>query len=99
MNTGNIIALLSLVLAGIVLLVNSRKDTRGDAARDARMEAKVDSIASGVTDMRVELRTMQNKLEDQGQRLAAVESSGKSAHHRIDELEKKFNAAHPVRPD
>lgn len=95
MEAGNWIALLSLVLAVVVFLTNGRKDTRGDAAQSARLEAKVDGIASNVSEIRVEIRTMQNEVKDHGQRIVAVESSTKSAHHRLDELEHLVHKVHP----
>ena len=95
MEAGNWIALLSLVLAAVVFLTNGRKDTRGDAAQSARLEAKVDGIASNVSEIRVEIRTMQNEVKDHGQRIVAVESSTKSAHHRLDELERLVHKVHP----
>lgn len=95
MNTANIISLLSLVLACVVLLVNSRKDTRGDAKQEARTEAKLDSITSGVTEIRLDLRSMRDELKDHGLHIAAVESSVKSAHHRLDELEELVHKMHP----
>lgn len=95
MNTANIISLLSLVLACVVLLVNTRKDTRGDAKQEARTEAKLDSITSGVTEIRLDLRSMRDELKDHGLHIAAVESSVKSAHHRLDELEELVHKMHP----
>lgn len=99
MNTANIISLLSLVLACVVLLVNTRKDTRGDAKQEARTEArteaKLDSITSGVNEIRLDLRSMRDELKDHGLHIAAVESSVKSAHHRLDELEELVHKMHP----
>lgn len=95
MNTANIISLLSLVLACVVLLVNTRKDTRGDAKQEARTEAKLDSITSGVTEIRLDLRSMRDELKDHGLHIAAVESSAKNAHHRLDELEDLVHKMHP----
>lgn len=95
MNAANIISLLSLAVACVVLLVNSRKDTRGDAKQEARTEAKLDSITSGVTEIRLDLRSMRDELKDHGLHIAAVESSAKSAHHRLDELEELVHRMHP----
>lgn len=95
MNTGNIVSLLSLLVAVVVLLINSRKDTRGDAKQEARTEAKLDSITSGVTEIRLDLRSMRDELKDHGLHIAAVESSVKSAHHRLDELEELVHKMHP----
>jgi hypothetical protein len=53
------------------------------------MDAKLDAIASGVDDIRVDMRTMRDRLQDFGERLTAVEQSAKSAHHRLDLIERK----------
>ena len=79
METGTIIALGSLLVAFIALLAGARRDTRGEAASQAQVNAKLDSIAGGVDDIRVEQRAMR-------ERLARVESSVKSAHHRLDQM-------------
>lgn len=95
MTIGNVIAALSLVVAAIALLANTRKDTRTSAKREALTEAKLDGIVNGVTEIRVDLRSMREELRDHGQRIAAVEGSAKSAHHRLDELEKLVHTIHP----
>ena len=95
MGVSELIALLSLALAIIVFFMNGRKDTRNDAAKEARHEAKLDAISNGVTDIRVEMRTMKSDIADHGTRLATVEGSDKEAHRRIGELEKLFHQAHP----
>lgn len=86
METANIIALGSLLVAFITLLISARRDTRGEAANQAQLVAKLDSIASGVDDIRVEQRSMRARLDSYAERLARVESSAKSAHHRLDQM-------------
>lgn len=93
METGAIIALGSLLVAFIALLVGARRDTRGDAANQAQTMAKLDSIAGGVDDIRVEQRAMRERLDGYAERLARVEGSVKSAHHRLDQI-----AAPPSHP-
>ena len=63
METGAIIALGSLLVAFIALLVGARRDTRGEAASQAQVHAKLDSIAGGVDDIRVEQRAMRERLD------------------------------------
>ena len=78
----------ALLISGAALLLNGRKESRADAAGSARVEAKLDSIGSGVEDIRVEMRTIRGRVDTLSERLSAVESSCKSAHHRLDQLEK-----------
>ncbi len=83
METGAIIALGSLLVAFIALLVSARRDTRGEAASQAQVNAKLDSIAGGVDDIRVEQRAMRERLDGYAERLARVKSSVKSAQRHI----------------
>lgn len=77
----------AVVISLVGLLLSGRKDTRSDAANGARVEAKLDSISDGIDDIRVETRAMRNRMDSLAERLSAVESSCKSAHHRLDQLE------------
>lgn len=90
METGVIISLVAVLISAAGLLLNGRKGTREDAAGTARLEAKLDSISSGVEDIRVETRSMRSRMDGLAERVSAVESSVKSAHHRLDQLH-----AHP----
>ena len=80
-------SLAAVVLSLVALLLNSRKDTRTDAAGAAKMEAKLDSIGNGVEDIRVEMRAMREKVNDHGERLAKVEARAASNTHRLDALD------------
>lgn len=90
MQTSEILSLAAVAVALVGLLLSARKGTREDAregaAGSARLEAKLDSISSGVEDIRVETRAMRNRMDGLAERLSAVESSCKSAHHRLDQL-------------
>ena len=51
--------------------------------------AKLDSLISGVDDIRVEMRSMRESIGDHGERLATVEARAASNSHRLDALEGK----------
>lgn len=74
METSVIVALCALIVSAAGLLLSGRKDTRTNAAETARMESKLDSISRGVDDIRVEFRTMRDKVDGQAQRLSALEA-------------------------
>ena len=88
MDTTVVISALALVVSSAALLLNGRKESRQDAAGSARVETKLDAIGSGVEDIRVEMRTIRSRVDGLSERLSSVESSCKSAHHRLDQLEK-----------
>lgn len=69
-----LIALLSLIVAALTLLRSKRGDDRQDAAKIALMDGKLDSIRSGVDDIRVEQRAVQRDLSSLSERVARVEA-------------------------
>ena len=90
METSTILSAAAVLIALVGLIFTSRRDTRQDAAGSARLEAKLDNISGGEEDIRVEMRGMRGRIDTLSERLSAVESSCKSAHHRLDQM-----AAHP----
>lgn len=95
MNAEAIIALCALAVAVLMAIMSGRRDTQGSAEARAKTDAKLDSIAGGVDDIRVEQRAMRDRVDGLAERMAGVEKDCKSAHHRLDELDTKFLAAHP----
>lgn len=69
-----LIALLSLIVAVLSLARNKRGDDRQDAAKIALMDGKLDSIRSGVDDIRVEQRAVQRDISNLTERVARVEA-------------------------
>ena len=95
MDTGTWIALAAVLVSVVALLLGSHRDTKSDAAQDAagaaRMETKLDTISAGVEDIRVEIRSTRERVNTLSERVSAVESSCKSAHHRLDQLENRHD--------
>ena len=91
METATIISLCAVAVSFLGLILNSRKETRQDAASTAEMKATLGNISNGVEDIRVELRTMRGRVDGLAERLSAVESSCKSAHHRLDTLQHRIS--------
>lgn len=89
MQAGEIISIVAVLISFVALVLNSRKDTRADAAQNATIQTKLDSVKAGVDDIRVDLRTMQTSLGDHSERLARVEAKAENNAKRIDKLEGK----------
>ena len=89
METSTLVALGALLISFIGLILNSRKDTRTDAASNAITQTKLDNLITGVTDIRVEVRSMRESITDHSERLARVEARSESNSHRLDALETK----------
>lgn len=82
------ISLASVLIAFIALIRNGRKDTQADAATQAVITTKLDNINNGVTDIRVDMRTMRSDLNAIESRVIRVEERCKSNSHRLDMLDK-----------
>ena len=82
MGEAQVISLVALAVAFLGLLLNTRKETRTDAAESARVQAKLDSLIGGVDEIRLEMRSVQKDIRQQGERIAKIEG-------RLDLLENK----------
>lgn len=89
METGTVISIAAALIALASLILNSRKETRSDAAALARIDTSLTTLNNGITDIRVDLRSMQGSLNDHSERLARVEARAESNTHRLDALEGK----------
>lgn len=89
MQTSVLVSIGALLLSLVALILNSRKDTRQDAATNAVTQTKLDNLITGVTDLRVEVRSMRESINDHSERLAKVEARAESNTHRLDALDGK----------
>ena len=75
-------------ISGIILGWLGRSRTvRQDGAADGELRASVEYIARGVDDLRMELRSSNQRYDMLAERVTRVEESAKQAHRRIDRLE------------
>lgn len=96
MSTSELISLVCAMVALITLLYtikNSKKadikDIQQRATENATVNVKLDNISGVVTDIKYDISSVKKEVATLNERVVAVESSVKSAHHRIDGLEKK----------
>ena len=89
METSAVISLAAVGVSLVALLLNGRKDTRSDAANTAIIKTKLDSLISGVDDIRVEMRGMKDAIGDHRERIARIEAAVANNTLRIDHLEGK----------
>ncbi len=87
MDTGLYISIGALIIAFLGLVLNSRKETRTDAATTAQIQAKLDNLITGVNDIRVEVRSMREIITDHSERLAKLEMALQSTARRLDTIE------------
>lgn len=77
---------LGTILGVIGALGVMKKNSKNDGEEQASIKTKVDYIARGVDDIRLDIKDQARKIELQNDRLIRVEESSKQAHKRIDEL-------------
>lgn len=65
------------------------EQARDSAAREARVETLLSGIRQDTQEIKTDMKTLQGNVQDLNERMIRVEQSTKSAHHRIDTLEKK----------
>jgi len=65
---------------------NSKKDTAEDVAQLTTIIVRLDTINSGVSEIKTEMKSMKADVQELRERLVVVEQSAKSAHHRLDGL-------------
>ena len=69
---------------------DSKDEVREDTRCNTRLESKLDYVSKGVDDIRLDIKAQDRKISEIVERVAKVEESTKSAHHRIDDLEEKI---------
>ena len=88
-----VISVLSLTVAAIVGFTNLRRNRSADDQRDAAemttVIVKLETISTGVAEIKADMRNLQTSQQELRDRLIICEQSTKSAHHRIDKLEGK----------
>lgn len=65
---------------------NDIKDIEERAARDAKINYKLDDISGDVKDIKYDMSTMNKRLDEIDRRVVKVEESTKSAHKRLDSI-------------
>lgn len=83
-----IISVCAAVLFGLLAWRRgSKADDRSESAQMATVLQKLQSIADGIAEIKFDLRNVKTDIQEMRERLAKVESSAASAHHRLDGLE------------
>jgi tetrahydromethanopterin S-methyltransferase subunit G len=81
---------MALIIGFLTFTRNRDKDVGSDAAKSAVMEAKLDAINAGVSNIQVEIRTNEKRLNEISDKVIINTESIKSAHKRLDHLENKM---------
>ncbi|MBU5486455.1 hypothetical protein KQI86_19320 [Clostridium sp. MSJ-11] len=68
---------------------NGNKDIQEDAKTIAFISTKLDYISNGVADIKADMRAQDKKISDLSDKVIRIEESTKSAHKRLDTIEKE----------
>ena len=66
------------------------KDIEERAKTDAKIQIKLDLIAQTVQETNDEVKSIKTEMQKHSERLIVLEQSTKSAHHRIDGIERRL---------
>lgn len=80
--------LIGVLISYLTFQRNKDNSIRAETKEDAYTKAKLDYISKGVDDIRLDIKAQDRKIADMNDRLIRVEESSKSAHKRIDDIEK-----------
>ncbi|WP_040192082.1 hypothetical protein [Clostridium culturomicium] len=68
---------------------NKQKDTKDEVEGITKINQEIKYVSKGVDDIKYNVRDITKNLNDMNERLIRVEESCKSAHKRIDGIEKE----------
>lgn len=75
------------------------KESKDLSVAFAKMDVKQDNILTAVNEMRIDQKVQNKKIVEIEKRIVAIESSTKSAHHRIDEVVKRIGIKEEIREE
>lgn len=76
------------IVAIITLAKNGKKETQDEAIQRANMTADIKYIRGSIDDIKVENKSMQRDVGDLKVKVVEIEQSVKSAHKRLDDMQK-----------
>ena len=86
--TGDVVAILSLLLSCLIFAASQRKDSRAAAAHDQLINDKLDRNNEMSRETRDAVRDMARKLDDHGERITRVEHRVAALEDRADRLDR-----------
>ena len=86
--TGDVVAMLSLLLSCLIFAASQRKDSRAAAAHDQLINDKLDRNNEMSRETRDAVRDMARKLDDHGERITRGEQRVAALEDRADRLDR-----------
>ena len=87
-----LVAAVGLIISTVFSAVSSRRAGKKSIVDDAAMlttvSVKLETIATGVAEIKSDMRNVRQEVAETRERLAGVEASAKQAHKRLDAMER-----------
>jgi hypothetical protein len=84
---GSILAIGSAICAIVTFIINRKKDGYENGKDEEGLRGDIKYMRNGFDDLRLDVKEIARKQDQQNERLIRVEESCKQAHKRIDEIE------------
>lgn len=82
-------SLISVFATIVTISRNKNKDTKEDVSAITKIGEEIKYVSKSTDDIKYEVRNTNKSISDMNERLIRVEESCKSAHKRIDGIEKE----------
>lgn len=86
---GGLIAAISAITAIVAFFIARGKDHYKEGSEDSGMRGDIKYMRNSFDDLRLDVKEVARKQDNQGERLTRVEESCKQAHKRIDSIENR----------
>lgn len=83
-----ICTILGVTISYLTFQRNKDNAIRAETKENAIVAAKLDFISQGVNNIQIKMESQEGKMTEMNERLIRVEESTKSAHKRINDIEK-----------
>ena len=88
---GVLIAIFTLLIGYQTYTLNKNKAIKSDGRESAEVKAELGYIRRGVENIQIDLKANEKQISHLSERVTRVEESSKSAHRRLDNIEKESN--------
>ena len=82
-----LVGVIGLLVAIFGYVLNRDRDKKRDATSEAEMKVTLTHISKGVDDIKVDMRSTKEQMNNFSKDLVRVDEAAKAAHRRLDKLE------------
>ena len=94
-DTSTLISVVAVLISGIGLVMNRRKDNKAEDTKESTeittVIVKLENISNDTKDIKNELRNVRNEVGELRERVIVAEQTAKSLHKRVDAFEDRIN--------